>query len=145
MLAFRLLLPAALGLLLWPAAVLAQTYSAGVGAGTSGSFNVFVGAYAGRSTLAVNNSFLGYTAGFNNRTGTDNSFVGYVAGYNNTSGASNSFMGSLAGFQNATGSNNSFMGFAAGAFQYGRLAEYLRGLQIRQCQRVGQRKRLLRQ
>ena len=113
---FRRLLPAALGLLLWPAAVFAQTYSAGVGAGTSGSFNVFVGAYAGRTTLGVSNSFLGYTAGYSNLGGRNNSFLGAQAGYFNSTGNNNSFLGTAAGFTNRTGSDNSFVGFVAGYY-----------------------------
>ncbi|MBD2769953.1 tail fiber domain-containing protein [Hymenobacter sp. BT664] len=114
----------------------AQNYNAGVGSGTggSGTYNVFVGPYAGPSNTTgsynsflgtgagasnitgSNNSFLGYGAGYANTEGNNNSFVGYGAGNSNVGGENNCFLGNLAGLYNKAGSNNSFLGNNAGYF-----------------------------
>jgi hypothetical protein len=82
---------------------------------TSGKFNTFVGADAGKTnTTGVNNSFFGYSAGLLNNTGFGNSFFGIESGQSNTTGNDNSFMGAAAGQGNTTGSNNVFIGRQAG-------------------------------
>ncbi|MDM7922414.1 MAG: tail fiber domain-containing protein [Pyrinomonadaceae bacterium] len=106
----------------------------GVGAGsvTTGGFNTFVGADAGRdNTSGEQNAFFGRAAGFSNTTGYGNSFIGRSAGLENTTGYQNtyvgqesglsstegffnSFVGALAGRSNTTGNSNSFFGAAAG-------------------------------
>jgi len=93
---------------------LAQNYSAGIGSGTGGNYNVRVGPDAGRITTSDFNSFLGYRAGYSNTTGSYNSFLGYQSGYKNDTGSANSFLGTSAGYSNTAGNNNSFMGHMAG-------------------------------
>jgi hypothetical protein len=93
---------------------MAQSYSAGIGAGTAAANSTHVGSYAGRFSTAPANSFLGYYAGFNNTTGSYNSFLGHSAGYRNTIGYANTFLGYMTGDQNDVGSNNLFVGADAG-------------------------------
>jgi hypothetical protein len=81
--------------------------------------NTFAGVGAGTvTTPGANggnlNSFLGFSAGTANTTGTANSFFGGVAGSSNTVGRDNSFFGEASGFSNTTGRMNSFFGSAAG-------------------------------
>jgi hypothetical protein len=92
----------------------AQTYNAGVGSGTGGLYNVFVGTSAGRITTGQSNSFVGFNAGYANTTGSFNSFLGISAGLSNTTGGANSFVGTYAGYSNTTGMSNSFLGTSAG-------------------------------
>ena len=82
---------------------------------TTGFNNTFVGAYAGRdNTTGSNNAFFGANSGLGNTIGASNSFFGSNAGFTNTSGAGNSFFGNSAGLNNSTGLNNSFFGRSAG-------------------------------
>jgi hypothetical protein len=92
-------------------------FGTGAGAVTTGSYDTFIGAYAGnKNTTGNRNSFLGYYAGYSNTTGDGNSFLGYGAGYLNTTGNANSFIGAYAGDRNTTGYNNSFLGNGAGYY-----------------------------
>jgi trimeric autotransporter adhesin len=109
----RLLLPAIFGLLNF-SPTLAQNYNAGIGSGSGGDHNVFVGPYTGIKTTSEDNSFLGYLAGYTNTTGKANSFFGNYAGLLNTTGSYNSFLGSWAGERNTTGNYNNFVGNEAG-------------------------------
>jgi hypothetical protein len=111
---FRLLL--SVMVLLIPFSPLwAQNYNAGIGSGTGGNGNVFVGPYTGLSTTTgTGNSFLGINAGYSNTTGNSNIFLGDRAGYFNTTGSNNSFVGVVAGYSNTTGYSNSFVGVVAG-------------------------------
>jgi hypothetical protein len=111
------LLLSLMGLLTSFSPVLSQNYNAGTGSGTggTGTYNVFVGAYAGpKNTIGSANSFLGFKAGNSNTTGSGNSFLGTQAGWYNTTAHNNSFVGSYAGYSNTKGSNNSFVGSGAG-------------------------------
>jgi len=111
--ALRWLLTASFSLLL-SFSTLAQNYSAGIGSGTGGNYNVMVGPDAGRITTGLYNSFIGYLVGYNNSTASQNSFLGSYAGYSNTRGSYNSFVGGDAGYKNTMGYSNSFLGTNAG-------------------------------
>jgi hypothetical protein len=94
-----------------------DNFFAGVDAGnvTTGGFNAFFGAQAGKfNTTGFNNTFVGAYAGRENTTGSNNAFFGSNSGLGNTTGASNSFFGSNAGFSNTSGAGNSFFGNGAG-------------------------------
>jgi len=111
---FRLLL-SVMGLLTSFSPLFSQNYNAGIGSGTGGNGNVFVGPYTGLSTTTgTGNSFLGINAGYSNTTGNSNIFLGDRAGYFNTTGSNNSFVGVVAGYSNTTGYSNSFVGVVAG-------------------------------
>ena len=104
---------------------------AGIGAGTTGSFNAFFGSTAGQAnttgggnaffgaqagqanTTGQNNSFFGAQAGSSNNTGTANAFFGFLAGDSNTTGTQNAFFGTQAGFNNFSGASNTFIGKGA--------------------------------
>src|SRR6266568_2629224 len=80
-----------------------------------GFFNTFVGFSAGpANTTGTSNTFVGVTAGQSNSAGFQNSFFGFDAGRSNTTGNTNSFFGVSAGSGNVTGNNNSFFGYSAG-------------------------------
>src|SRR2546425_6704237 len=80
-----------------------------------GFFNTFVGFSAGpANTTGTSNTFVGVTAGQSNSAGFQNSFFGFDAGHSNTTGNTNSFFGVSAGSGNVTGNNNSFFGVGAG-------------------------------
>jgi hypothetical protein len=88
----------------------------GLGAGTNGAANTFVGTNAGAAMVSgATNSFFGSFAGKSTTNGVANSFFGSQAGENNTTGGNNSFFGSQAGAANTTGFNNSFYGLGAGS------------------------------
>ena len=90
-------------------------YGQGAGANTTGTYNAFMGAYAGYyNTTGYQNTFLGQGAGFYNTTGLQNTFVGQQAGVSNTTGYQNTFIGVYGGLNNTTGYYNGFMGYAAG-------------------------------
>ena len=84
--------------------------------GSTGKFNSFYGAAAGKSnSTGYGNSFFGGQAGSLHITGAFNSFFGLQTGYNNTLGSYNSFFGAQAGYNNSfAGGNNSFFGSNAG-------------------------------
>jgi hypothetical protein len=85
------------------------------GSSTSGSYDTFMGAYAGnQNTTGSLNSFFGYAAGCHNTEGFSNTFVGTSAGYSNTTGFYNSFIGNEAGYSNTEGRYNNFIGWHAG-------------------------------
>ena len=85
------------------------------GAGNTGAWNLFLGAYAGQSNSTGSyNTFTGALAGQNNTSGYLNTFVGVSSGRNNTSGIYNSFLGVDSGFSNTTGGSNTFLGDYAG-------------------------------
>src|SRR5256886_11102508 len=80
-----------------------------------GFFNTFVGFSAGPvNTTGTSNTFVRVTAGPSNSAGFQNSFFGFDAGRSNTTGNTNSFFGVSAGSGNVTGNNNSFFGYSAG-------------------------------
>ena len=85
---------------------------------TNGSANVFVGQNAGLFVNSSNQVGIGTETlrgdpfGSNN-TGIQNTAVGYQAGYSNTSGANNFFGGFQAGYHNTEGSQNVALGFQA--------------------------------
>ena len=77
----------------------------------TGTYNVFAGYRAGRSTTTgIQNVFVGGRAGLYNTTGQNNVFTGNLAGFNNTEGYSNVFLGSRSGYENTTGNLMSFWG-----------------------------------
>ena len=116
-------------------AILPGTGSFAVGVdittGNTGSYNLFVGASAGRgNTTGGSNTFAGWYAGRNNTTSGNNTYfgsqagqlsagsglnviVGQQAGYNNT-GPYNTFIGGKAGLGNTSGGVNVFVGLYAG-------------------------------
>lgn len=106
------------------------------------TYNVAVGNYAlfsnnpSATTNGINNTAVGYSAGYYNSRGIDNTYTGfesgkgtaitnvnsynsafgYQAGYGITSGGNNVFSGYQAGYTNTTGGNNVFVGSQAGYF-----------------------------
>ncbi len=74
--------------------------------------SVFVGENAGANDdLSANlNTFVGFSAGQTNTTGSRNAFVGYQTGINNTTGANNTAMGEAALFMNTLGTANTAIG-----------------------------------
>jgi hypothetical protein len=96
-----------------------------------GSGNIFLGAFAGNTSLpgayntangvyalnklttGNNNSASGYGALYSNTTGTDNIANGYTSLYNNTTGSFNTASGSWALNKNITGSQNTAYGYSA--------------------------------
>ncbi|MVM36329.1 hypothetical protein GO755_40375 [Spirosoma sp. HMF4905] len=83
---------------------------------TYGTFNTFVGPYAGASfhSAGNRNTVVGYDAGISLTSGSFNSFFGVDAGENTTSGSYNTFVGRSAGLKNTTGYYNVFTGAFAG-------------------------------
>ncbi|WP_422103849.1 hypothetical protein [Winogradskyella sp.] len=81
----------------------------------TGTYNVFAGYRAGRSTTTgIQNIFIGGRAGLFNTIGANNIFIGNNAGFNNTEGASNVFLGAGSGYENTTGTLNVFLGNNSG-------------------------------
>ncbi len=76
--------------------------------------NTAVGYQSLYKTTGVQNTSIGYQAGYTNTSGSYNIFVGYNSGQNNTSGTGNVFMGLAAGQNNTTGSFNTYIGYASG-------------------------------
>ena len=67
---------------------------AGVNLDGTGTFNVFVGKFAGSNTTSgANNTFSGYASGYENTTGLYNTFNGAFSGYHSTTGSFNMFNG----------------------------------------------------
>jgi len=91
-------------------------YNAGIGSGTEGIKHTYVGVDAGANATyaAIDNSFFGTGAGYNNTSGDYNTFLGMAAGYRNTDGKSNTFVGMYTGVYNTTGNWNTFLGMKAG-------------------------------
>jgi hypothetical protein len=88
---------------------------AGNGNGSTGFYNTFIGAHAGKiNTTGYQNTFLGYEAGYTNTTGGANTFLGNRAGYANTTGNANTFLGQDAGSKSTTADFNTFVGTNAG-------------------------------
>ncbi|MBI5743148.1 MAG: hypothetical protein HY952_01230 [Elusimicrobia bacterium] len=91
----------------------------GVSAGTSsdagGTYNVFIGNYAGTSnTSGSDETLVGYKAGFSNKDSFGSVFVGSKAGYSQSSYAEyNTYVGYNAGYK-GTGSQNTLIGGEAG-------------------------------
>ena len=81
---------------------------------TSGSFNLFLGSYAGASNgIGAANTFIGLSSGEQNTSGSNNMFMGTASGASNLIGGSNVFIGVNAGrFSNSN--SNSFLGTACG-------------------------------
>jgi hypothetical protein len=82
----------------------------------NGAGDVFVGQGAGSVSTGVQNTFIGFQAGYTNSTGISNSFLGFNAGYNNTTGTQNTFIGLNSGAGNTIGSNNIALGLDSGWF-----------------------------
>jgi len=81
--------------------------------------NSFVGFEAGYANEGgVRNAYLGYQAGYANKSGSDNVFLGPEAGFE-SQGSNNVYVGSGAGATNAAGSNNIFLGNLAGQIEDG--------------------------
>ena len=89
----------------------------GMDAGSSnktGDYNTCVGRNAGRRTISGSqNTFIGWESGANNKA-IQNTFVGASAGSENTDGYFNTFLGSSAGSVNTTGNWNTFIGHSTG-------------------------------
>jgi hypothetical protein len=84
---------------------------------SSGSYNIFFGAYAGSySACGFQNTFIGLNAGALNQTGSYNIFFGTQSGCNNTTGENNVFIGAYTGKFNSNGSRNNFIGLFAGGY-----------------------------
>jgi hypothetical protein len=102
-----------------------------------GSFNTFVGYYAGGycsgientavgnlsganlSSTSNYNSFFGRSSGNQFYNGIGNVFVGNEAGIHQTSGSYNTYLGAAAGWDNVSGSNNVFIGTSSGDSETG--------------------------
>jgi hypothetical protein len=82
---------------------------------SSTSKSLSVGTEAGKNLTdgGVQNTFLGYQAGYTNTTADSNTGVGYQALHDNTTGAYNTALGDYALFFNTTGSGNIGIGFLA--------------------------------
>jgi len=76
--------------------------------------NYFIGHNAGQYTTGVNNSFIGFEAGYTNTTGFNNVFIGRKAGYSNINGYNNMFFGNESGLSNISGEENTFIGLQSG-------------------------------
>ena len=96
----------------------------GIGVSINGTIgfttsNVVIGDANTGSNLtsgAINNVFIGVSAGNSTTTGTDNVFIGDRAGFSNQSGEGNVFIGDRAGYANPGGYYNSFFGKQAGEY-----------------------------
>ncbi len=86
----------------WPA----DTFL-GTNAGTGGNNNTFIGEGAGQNNSGSYNAYLGYYAGGHGSTGGTNTYVGTLAGYN-AAGNGNVFIGYAAGYSE-TGSNRLYI------------------------------------
>jgi hypothetical protein len=86
--------------------------------GGTGEYGTFLGVNAGRANTAsgTGNSFVGYSSGSANTTGSNNAFMGTYSGQYNTTGYENTFIGFGAGEYNTVGSVNTFIGFNAGNY-----------------------------
>jgi hypothetical protein len=72
--------------------------------GSSGSYNVFVGAECGfKNTTGLGNVFNGVVSGASNTEGNKNVFIGQAAGHSNETGNSNVFIGANSGISNVSG------------------------------------------
>ena len=76
--------------------------------------NTWVGVGTGSS--GVNNTFLGFRAGQFNSSGHFNTFLGENSGNSNTDGIANVFVGTNAGMASTTGEDNTYVGYFAGGF-----------------------------
>ncbi len=94
----------------------AQTTNLGIGSGTGGTTNVFIGKDAGKVTTAGSNSFLGFESGKANIGGRDNTFQGNISGKKNINGSYNTFIGSYSGSELLSGLGNTHMGYCAGVY-----------------------------
>jgi hypothetical protein len=81
--------------------------------GTTGSYNVGVGAYATQGSGSYNTG-LGNSSLASNSTGTQNTGSGYRSLWNNTTGSYNTALGNQALLSNTTASNNTAVGYQAG-------------------------------
>ncbi len=90
----------------------------------NGGFNVKLNDPQGKGShneiLSVNaeNSYIGFEAGYADRSGKYNSYLGYRAGYHNISGSNNVYLGNEAGYGNM-GNHNIFIGNQAGMEELG--------------------------
>ncbi|MBI3502148.1 MAG: tail fiber domain-containing protein [Bacteroidetes bacterium] len=87
-----------------------------VNAGSSSNVDYF-GGDAGANIISLqglNNSYHGYSAGWQNTTGDQNTCVGQWANGYNTSGSDNTVCGFEASYYSGTGSSNTIMGTYAG-------------------------------
>lgn len=82
---------------------------------TAGSEHVMIGYRSGfnQTDNAVQNTFVGFEAGFNNTTANFNTMVGYEAGRSTTEGGGNTYLGHSAGLRNVTGIHNVAIGRSA--------------------------------
>lgn len=73
--------------------------------------------YNGQPFLSTSgqNSFIGLSSGLNT-TGVNNTFIGYQAGFANTSGERNVYVGTMSGMNALTGNDNVSIGYQAAAF-----------------------------
>ncbi len=92
----------------------AQTTNLGIGSGTGGTSNVFIGKDAGKVSTGNFNTNVGFSSGMANTSGFNNSFLGYFSGKKNTSGSSNTLIGFRSGNEITTTSNNTFIGSFTG-------------------------------
>jgi len=92
-------------------------YMVGGATGPYPAAGTYIGYRAGYSvniSKAIDNTFVGNSAGYSNTLGDSNTFLGTSAGYSNIIGANNVYVGRSAGGY-ATGSGNTFTGDQAGA------------------------------
>ncbi len=83
--------------------------------------NVFIGYRAGynEKTTSGGQLMIGQGAGYNHTTGSGACYIGNNAGATNTTGALNTFVGSTAGYYNNTASYNTYIGYQSGFFRTG--------------------------
>ena len=85
------------------------------GAANTGSFNTFIGYWAGRNnTSAGGQTFIGYQAGEATTTGTWNTYIGLQAGNLGTTATANTSIGYNSGQSNVSGNYNTTLGYQAG-------------------------------
>ena len=92
----------------------AQTTNLGIGSGTGGTSNVFIGKDAGKVSTGNFNTNVGFSSGMANTSGIKNTFLGYLSGRKNTTGTSNTLIGFRSGNELITSSNNTFIGSNSG-------------------------------
>jgi len=77
---------------------------------------IYVGATKAGFIGGKGYTFLGFSSGINNTTGSVNTFIGGKSGYSNTTGSYNMFTGHNSGYSNTTGDYNVFLGQGSGYY-----------------------------
>lgn len=92
----------------------AQTTNLGLGSGTGGTQNVYIGTNAATSATGERNVALGFESGISLTSGFDNVLVGHRTGIALTTGKYNTLIGKNAGYSMVNQQLNTMVGFKAG-------------------------------